>query len=207
MRVLVACEYSARVRDAFRAKGHDAWSCDLRECEGDPSWHIQGDAIECAYDMPWDLMIGHPPCTYLTNAGVQWLYHPDDTHLNFRQRRRHPSYPNRLNDFLDGAKFFNRLKSAPIDRICLENSIPSGVAMMIIGRYTQIVQPWHVGSPFTKGAALWLKNLPMIAATHSRSDYDEITPACHRMPPGPDREKNRSRTDPAIAIAMANSWG
>lgn len=207
MRVLVACEFSARVRDAFRARGHEAWSCDMRECEGDPEWHIQGDAIEAAYGGKWDLMIAHPPCTYLTNAGVRWMYHPDDTHLHFRERRRHPLYPDRLNKMIDAAKFFNKLKDAPIPRICLENSKPMQVAMYMIGNYSQIVQPWMVGSPHTKGAALWLKNLPLLIQAHSKSDYAEIHATCHRMPPGPEREKERSRTDPAIAFAMAEAWG
>lgn len=207
MRVLVACEYSARVRDAFRAKGHDAWSCDMRDCEGDPAWHIKGDAVAAAYDHSWDLMVAHPPCTFLTNSGVQWMYHPEDTHLNFRKRRRHPKYPDRLQQMIDGANFFNKLKNAPIGKICLENSQPMQVAMYLIGRYTQIVQPWMFGSPHTKGAALWLKGLPPLVATHSKVDYEKIHATCHLVPPGPDREKERSRTDPSIAMAMAEAWG
>ena len=207
MRVLVACEYSGRVRDAFRLLGHEAWSCDLRPAESHPEWHIQGDAVEAAYGQHWDLMIAHPYCTFNCNSGVQWLYHPDDTALPRDQRRRHPKYPNRMEDFLEGVAFFNKLKNAPIERICLENSQPHGLAMEHIGRYDQILQPWHVGSPFTKAAVLWLKNLPKIKQTHTRADYEKITAACHMMPPGPDREKERSRTDPAIAAAFAANWG
>lgn len=206
MRILIGCEFSGRVRDAFRARGHDAWSCDLRPCEGDPRWHIQGDVLG-VLNNGWDMMIAHPVCKYLTLAGIRWMYHPDDTHLPWQQRRRHPDYPDRMDDFLKGAAFFNQLKAAPIERICLENSQPHGLAMSHIGRYDQIIQPWMVGSPFTKGAALWLKNLKPLKVTHKKTDFTKITPACHYMSPGPHREKERSRTDPAIAFAMALNWG
>ncbi len=207
MKILVACEYSARVRDEFRKKGHDAWSCDLRECEGDPAFHIVGDAVEAAHSQEWDMLIAHPYCTYNTLAGIRWMYHPEDTHLPAEERRRHPKYPNRMNDFLDGVAFFNKLASAPIKMKCLENSIPHGLAMKHIGRYTQIVQPWMFGEPYTKGAALWLQNLPPLVATHKKSDYEKIIPECHYMSPGPDREKERSRTRPCIAKAFADNWG
>lgn len=206
MRILVACEYSGRVRDAFRAKGHDAWSCDLRECEGDPQWHIQGDVLNIL-DQGWGMMIGHPYCTYNTLAGIRWMYHPEDTHLPASERRRHPQYPDRMNHFLEGAAFFNKLMGAPIPKICLENSQPHGLAMSVIGKYDQIVQPWMFGDPFTKGAALWLKGLPKLVATHKKTDHAEIVAACHFASPGPEREKERSRTYPAIANAMAENWG
>jgi hypothetical protein len=206
MKVLIACEYSARVRDAFRAKGHDAWSCDLRKCEGDPAFHIQGDVLNIL-DQGWDLMIGHPYCTFNTLAGIRWMYHPDDTHLPAEQRRRHPNYPNRMHDFLDGVQFFNALKNAPIPKICLENSSPHGLAMQHLGRYDQIVQPWMFGDPYTKAAALWLKGLPRLVPKFSKSDYPKIHAACHFASPGPEREKERSRTYQAIANAFADQWG
>lgn len=206
MRILIACEYSARVRDAFRRRGHDAWSSDLRPCEGDPQWHLQGDVRE-VLALGWDMMIGHPYCTFNTLAGIRWMYHPDDTALPAVERRRHPAYPNRMEDFLEGVEFFNTLANAPIERICLENSQPHGLAMQHIGRYSQIVQPWMFGDPFTKGAALWLKNLPKLVASHRKSDHSTIEAACHMMPPGPEREKERSRTYPSIAEAMAEQWG
>lgn len=206
MKILVACEYSARVRDAFRARGHDAWSCDLRECEGDPQWHLQCDVMT-VLDHGWDMMIGHPYCTFNTLAGIRWMYHPDDTALQPSERRRHPEYPNRMNDFLDGAAFFNRLMGAPIPLICLENSQPHGLAMSVIGRYTQKVQPWMFGDAFTKGACLWLKGLPKLVATHGKADYENIEAACHNASPGDEREKERSRTYLAIAQAMADQWG
>lgn len=207
MRVLVACEYSGRVRDAFRMMGHEAWSCDLRPADSAPEWHIQGDAVEAAYGQHWDLMIAHPYCTFNCLSGIRWMYHPEDTALPAEQRRRHPAYPNRMVDFLEGVEFFKALRDAPIERIALENSQPHGLAMKHLGRYDQILQPWHVGSPVTKGAALWLKNLPTIRHTHARADYEEIHAACHAMAPGPEREKERSRTDTAIAAAFATQWG
>lgn len=207
MKILVACEYSGRVRDAFQARGHDAWSCDLRQCEGNPMWHIQGDAIEAAYGDHWDMLIAHPYCTFNTLAGIRWMYHPEDTHLPANQRRRHPDYPNRMDDFLEGARFFNALMNAPIAKKCLENSQPHGLAMQHIGRYTQIVQPWMFGEPYTKGAALWLDGMPPLVATHKKSDYPAIIAACHNASPGPEREKERSRTYQSIANAMADQWG
>lgn len=205
MKILVACEYSARVREAFRAKGHDVTSCDLRPTEV-PGKHYQGDVRDILYD-EWDMLIAHPYCTFNTLAGIRWMYHPEDTLLPPEQRRRHPQYPNRMDDFLEGVAFFNTLKNAPIPKICLENSQPHGLAMQHIGKYTQIVQPWMFGDPYTKGAALWLKGLPPLVPVYGKSDYDRISAACHMASPGPDRERERSRTYPAIARAMAEQWG
>lgn len=190
MKILIACEYSGRVREAFKAKGHDVTSCDLRPTEI-PGKHYQGD-VRDILDDDWDMLIGHPYCTFNTLAGIRWMYHPDDTHLPPDERRRHPQYPNRMADFLEGAAFFNTLKNANIPKICLENSQPHGLAMQHIGRYTQIVQPWMFGDPFTKGAALWLKGLPKLVPTHTKADYEKITAACHLASPGPDRERSES---------------
>lgn len=206
MRVLVACEYSGRVSAAFRKMGHVVWSCDLRPSETNSTWHYQGSVLDLL-DEGWDLMIGHPPCTYNTLAGIRWFYHPEDTHLPAEQRRRHPQYPNRMRDFEDGIEFFQKLQNAPIERICLENSKPHGLAIERIGRPSQVVQPWMFGDPYTKGAALWLKNLPLLTPTHRLDDYDEVRAACHTASPGPDRERERSRTYYAIAKAMATQWG
>ena len=205
MRILIACEYSGVVRNAFMAKGHDVISCDLLPSEDDSPYHYQGD-VRDLLGQQWDLLIGHPPCTYNTLAGIRWMYHPDDTHLEASQRRRHPNYPNRMDDFLAGVEFFNLLKSAPIPRICLENSQPHGLAMKHIGRSRQIAQPWMFGEPYTKGAHLWLKNLPLLKPTHSKEDYEKIFAACHHASPGPDRWKERSRTYKGIAEAMATQW-
>lgn len=205
MKILIACEYSARVREAFKARGHDVTSCDLRPTEV-PGKHYQGDVRNILND-GWDAMIAHPYCTYNTLAGIRWMYHPDDTALPPELRRRHPLYPNRMVDFLEGVEFFNTLKNAPIPLIALENSQPHGLAMQHIGRYTQIVQPWMFGDPYTKGAALWLKGFPKLVPTHKKSDYPKIHAACHMASPGPERERERSRTYPAIARAMAEQWG
>lgn len=211
MKILIGCEYSGRVRDAMARRGHTAVSCDLRPSEAPHGWHIQGDLLEVIRTgwESWDMMIAHPYCTFNNLAGIRWMYHPDDTALPASQRRRHPRYPNRMGDMLEGARFFNALKNCDIPKICLENSQPHGLAMQYIGRYDQIVQPWHFGSPFTKAAALWLKGLPPLQHTHKKSDYaeGEIIAACHNMAPGPNRERERSRTDPAIAEAMALTWG
>lgn len=204
MKILVACEYPGIVRDAFQAAGHDATSCDLRPTESIGA-HYQGDVLDII-DGDWDLLIAHPYCTFNTLAGIRWMYHPDDTHLPAAERRRHPSYPDRMDDFLKGVEFFNKLKNCRIPKKCLENSQPHGLAMQHIGRYTQIVQPWMFGSPYTKGAALWLEGLPPLVATHKKSDYDKIIPSCHMMAPGPNREKERSRTNSAIAAAMVRAW-
>jgi hypothetical protein len=112
-----------------------------------------------------------------------------------------------MRDFEEGAEFFNLLKNAPVERICLENSQPHGLAMSRIGRYTQTVQPWMFGEPYTKGACLWLKNLPKLVAKTKKSDFPRIEAACHNASPGPDREKERSRTYAGIAQAFAEQWG
>lgn len=211
MKVLIGCEYSGRVRDAFARRGHTAVSCDLRATEAPHGWHIQGDLLEVVESgwESWDLMIAHPYCTYNNLAGIRWMYHPDDTPLPAVERRRHPRYPNRMEDFMRGVEFFNRLKDCKIPKKALENSMPHGLAMDHIGRYDQIVQPRMFGSPFTKAAALWIEGLPLLEPTHKKSDYTpgEIVAACHNMAPGPNRERERSRTDPAIAEAMAAAWG
>lgn len=206
MRVLIACEYSGRVRDAFARRGHTAVSCDLRRTEAPTGWHVQGD-VRKLLTKRWDLMIAHPYCTFNCLSGIRWMYHPDDTHLAPELRRRHPAYPNRMRDFEEGAALFNALKEADIPRIAIENSQPHGLAMSRIGRYDQVVQPWMFGEPYTKGAYLWLKGLPKLVPSNSKTDYPEIFADCHRMSPGPERERERSRTRPCIAEAMADQWG
>jgi hypothetical protein len=168
MRILVACEYSGRVRDAFAKRGHTAVSCDLRPTESPNGWHVQGDVLRLL-DQRWDMLIGHPYCTYNCLSGIRWMYHPEDTHLPASERRRHPAYPDRMEHFMEGVKFFNELMGAAIPLIALENSQPHGLAMEHIGRYSQIVQPWMFGVPYTKGAALWLKGLPLLVPTHQKS--------------------------------------
>ena len=194
-RVLVACEYSARVRDAFRALGCDAWSCDFEPCEGDPRWHIQGDVIH-VLSQGWDLMVGHPSCTYLTNSGVCWL-HKD---------------PTRWAKLDQGAAFFRALWDAPIKHIALENPVMHKYAKERVGvRQTQTVQPWMFGHMESKATCLWLKNLPPLTPTENvRAPMMQLPKRererLHYLPPSPTRWKERSRTYPGIARAMATQW-
>ncbi len=185
MRVLVACEYSGRVRDAFRALGHDAVSCDLlpTEVEGP---HIQG-RIEEVLDCTWDLMIAHPPCTRLCRSGVRWLHER-----------------NLWAEMREASEFFKLLLNAPIPRIAVENPVIHKYAVEIIGRrQDQIIQPWQFGHGETKATGLWLKNLPKLVSTNVVSGRE---PRIHYMAPGPDRWKERSRTFQGIAEAMAAQW-
>jgi hypothetical protein len=203
MRVLVACEYSGRVRDAFTALGHHAMSCDLLPTDA-PGRHHQGDIFD-VIDDGWDLMIAHPPCTYLTNAGVRWLYSPDKT-------RNEPRWV----DLASGAAFFKRLLDAPIPKIVVENPIPHSYAIALIGRtYDQLVQPWQFGHKANKATCFWLKGLPKLEPTNvvgpmPRDVADEerrVWNAIHLAPPGPNRWKMRSTTFLGIAAAMASQLG
>mgnify|MGYP001076157201 CR=1 FL=1 len=196
MRVLVACEFSGRVREAFRKLGHDAWSCDLLPSEDDSPYHIQGDVLKVLND-GWDLMIAHPPCTYLTNAGVTWLH---------RQ-------PGRWEKMREGAKFFKLLLEADIPLIAVENPIMHKYAVEIIGRrQDQVLQPWMFGHPETKATCLWLKGLPKLVPTNDVKREMLKLPKnkqqrLHYLPPSKDRWKERSRTFQGIADAMAQQWG
>lgn len=185
MRVLIACEYSAAVRDAFRARGFDAWSCDLLPTEGDPRWHIQGDALQVAYGQPWDMLIAHPPCTDLAVSGAR---HFAAKIADGRQGR--------------ALEFVQRLLDAPIPRIALEN--PVSVISSKIRKPDQIIQPWQFGHGETKATCLWLENLPKLVPTDVVAGRDD---RIHKMPPGPNRWKERSRTYRGIAEAFARQWG
>jgi hypothetical protein len=195
VRVLVACEYSGTVRDAFRARGHDAWSCDILPTDADPTWHIQGDAVEVAYGQDWDLMIAHPPCTYLTNSGVTWL-HKD---------------PTRWANLDDAAEFFKRLYDAPIPRKCIENPIMHKYAKERIGgiKQSQVIQPWMFGHTEQKATCLWLQGLPELKPTNNVKEEmmalpDNQRQRLHYLPPSADRWKLRSTTFKGIADAMAD---
>ena len=195
MRVLVACEYSGVVREAFKAKGHDAWSCDILPTDI-LGQHIEGDIKE-VLNQKWDLIIAHPPCTYLTNSGVRWL-HKDTT---------------RWASLNDGAEFFKLFLSADCPRICIENPIPHKYALERIGKkYSQIVQPWMFGHMEQKATCLWLKGLPLLTPTDNVKDEMLNLPASvrqriHYLPPSKDRAKLRSKTFQGIANAMADTWG
>ena len=184
MKVLIACEFSGIVRDAFAKLGHDVLSCDLLPTEK-PGKHYQGDVMEILNEK-WDLMIAHPPCTYLCNSGVRWLY----------------SQPGRWLKMEDARKFFMLLYTANIPKICVENPIPHRHAKL--PSYTQIIQPYMFGHGETKATCLWLKNLPLLMPTN---EVKGRKARVHYEPPGIDRWKNRSRTYTGIAKAMAEQWG
>lgn len=204
MKVLIACEFSGIVRDAFIAKGHDAVSCDLLPTER-PGPHIQGDVLEVLGD-GWDLMIAHPPCTYLSYASTRsW----NDV--------------GRCKKRLEALEFFRRLWESPIDKICIEN--PQGCASPTIAKYSQIVQPWYFGEAYYKTTCLWLKNLPLLihieheTLFEKRTHIDKPEPVyvCEKtgknvhweeaMGGGKDRAKNRAKFWLGIADAMATQWG
>lgn len=181
MKVLVACEYSATVREAFAAKGHEAVSCDLLPTEI-PGPHYEGNVLDILYDK-WDLMIAHPPCTHLAVSGARW----------FKEKQAEQK---------EALDFVRYLLSAPIDKIALEN--PISIISSKIRKPDQIIQPWMFGHGETKATCLWLKGLPLLQATDV---VDGREARVHKMPPSPDRWKERSRTFKGIAQAMADQWG
>lgn len=204
MKWLVGMEYSGKIRSRLRLAGHDAWSiCDIPS-EDDSPYHIVGNVLDHLND-GWDAGIFHPTCTFFNLAGIQWMYHPEDTPLPAEHRRRHPKYPNRMNDFLAQVATFKALQECAIPIKCIENSQPHGLAMEHVGRYTQLVQPWMFGSRFKKGAALWLYGLKPLVSTEIVPEYFRIA-ACHNASPGPLRWKERSRTDDCIADQMVAQW-
>lgn len=199
LRVLVACEYSGTVRDAFIRLGHDAVSCDLLNTDS-PGPHYQGDVFDIIDD-EWDLMIAHPPCTYLTNAGVRHLH---DSTASKNGKRTAVYGSSRWAAMHEGATFFKRLALANIPMIAIENPVPHKYAKNIIGPYTQIIHPWQFGHGETKATCLWLKGLPLLGPTNVVSGREG---RMHKLPPSKDRWKLRSLTYQGIADAMANQWG
>jgi len=196
VKVLVACEYSGTVRDAFIRGGHEAWSCDLLPTDA-PGPHIQGDVVPMLAQ-GWDLMIAHPPCTYMTNSGVTWLH----------------KQPERWAKLEDAARFFRALWDAPISRIAIENPIMHKYAKQQIGglNQAQVVQPWMFGHMEQKATCLWLKNLPPLRQTKNVRAEMKLLPdnqrqRLHYLPPSADRWKLRSATYAGIAAAMAEQWG
>ena len=195
MRVLIACEYSGTVRRAFAGLGHDAWSCDLLPADDRSPNHIQSDVLPIAGQGDWDLMIAHPPCTYLSVSGLHW-------------NKRTPGRPERTEAALD---FVRQLLAAPIPKIALEN--PVSCISSRIRKPDQIVQPWHFGDDASKKTCLWLKSLPLLRETN-RLQGDAMTRRANQTPsgqnklgPSPDRWKLRSISYPGIAAAMAEQWG
>lgn len=192
MRILIACEFSGRVRDAFARRGHDAWSCDLLPSET-AGQHIQGDVRERFTWTHWDLIIAFPPCTHLAVSGARWFKDKGDLQ------------PQAIQFFLDCA-------NAPAARVAVEN--PVSIMSRLYRKPDQIIQPWQFGHGETKATCLWLKGLPLLQPTHcERPDLfakpapNERIARVWREPPSADRQKNRSRTYEGIAEAMAEQWG
>jgi site-specific DNA-cytosine methylase len=181
LRVLVACEYSGTVRDAFIRAGHDAMSCDLLPTEKEGPHH-QGD-VRDVLAQGWDLMICHPPCTHLAVSGARW-------------------FKDKLTEQAEALDFVRLLLSAPIPRIALEN--PVSIISSKVRKPDQVIQPWQFGHGETKATCLWLKGLPKLQVTNIVEGREA---RIHKMPPGPDRWKERSRTYAGIAEAMASQWG
>jgi len=193
MKVLVACEYSGRVRNALRERGHNAYSCDLLPAEdGETIFHIQ-DSLEHVLGKRfavWDMIIAHPPCTYLCNSGVRWLH----------------TEPGRCEKMVEAAEFFRWILELPIDRIAVENPVMHGYAREIVGRGPDFtVQPWQFGDPAKKRTCFWTKGLPPLKPTSDMTAANARAD-CHLASPGPDRWKERSRTYPGLAKAMAEQW-
>ena len=202
MRVLIACEFSAVVREAFRARGHDAWSCDLLPSE-QPGQHIQGDVLTVGKSQSWDLIISHSPCRFLSLSGVRWLYQ-HGRRWN-KDGSENPIDAERWSCMVRDAKLFRSIGELPCERIARENSEMHSYALKIVGRKEdQIIQPWQFGHGETKASYYWLKNLPPLTPTKI---VEGRTARVHREAPSPDRWKNRSRTLQGIANAMAEQWG
>ena len=231
LNVLVACEESQRVCSEFRRLGHNAFSCDLLKCSGGhPEWHFNQDVLkiikdgggklqngdEYYIDGEWDIMIAHPPCTFLAVSGARWFYHPDDKDLPMEKRRPHPKFPNRAQDREDGAAFFMALANAPIKHIAVEN--PIGIMNTRYRKPDQVVQPYYFGDEASKSTCLWLKNLPPLEKTNvvGTGEWVELSSG-KRLPKWysdalvnaktPEERRNlRSKTFPGFAKAMAEQW-
>ena len=195
-RVLVACEFSGVVRDAFAARGWDAWSCDLLASEK-PGNHYQGDVRDMLSEK-WDMLIGHPPCTYLANSGARWLFEK----------------PGRWELLDQSCAFFCELMNAPIKHVAIENPWPHKWGMERIGRKPDCkIQPWEHGHEQKKTTCLWLRGLPILLPSKivGPPPKDPLEAkrweSVWREPPGENQAKNRSRTFPGIAAAMAKQWG
>ena len=217
MRVLVACEESQATALAFRGLGHEAYSCDLLPCSGGhPEWHLRCSVFDVLGD-GWDLMVAHPPCTFLAGSGVQWLSHPDDRGLPFGLRRAHPYYPERRKDMESSLEFVIRVYESGVPRVAIEN--PVGLLNTLWRKPDQVVQPWMFGDEATKTTCLWLKNLPLLRHTghvgrgertvfssgksHPKWYADALAVA--RTPE--ERRTLRSKTFPGMAAAFADQWG
>jgi len=218
MKILIACEESQEVCKAFRELGFEAYSCDLQECSGGhPEWHINGDAIAEAYSGKYDMMIAHPPCTFLAVSGARWCYHPEDSKLPFEERRPHPKFPNRVKDKEEALEFFIKLLKAPIRYIAVEN--PVGIVSTRYKKPNQTIHPWMFGEEASKATCLWLKNLPILTPTKIVGKGERIYLSSGKSLPkwyndalvnsksAEERRSLRSKTFIGIATAMAKQWG
>ena len=231
LNVLVACEESPRVCSEFRRLGHNAYSCDLLKCSGGhPEWHFHQDVLEVIknrggkletgdelyIDGEWDIMIAHPPCTFLAVSGAKWYYHPDDKDLPLNQRRPHPRFPNRAQDRQEAIEFFLKLAHADIKHIAIEN--PVGIMNSKFRKPDQIVQPYHFGDSASKKTCLWLKNLPPLEYTDvvDPGEFIEFesgrrlakwySDGLTKTKTAEERRTWRSKTFPGFAKAIAEQW-
>ena len=231
MNVLVACEESQAVTKELRALGHNAFSCDLLPCSGGhPEWHFNMDVFKVIDQKGgilqngkkvkikgnWDLMIAHPPCTFLAVSGARWYYHPEDNKLPFEERRSHPKFPNRAIDREEALEFFIKLLEAPIDKIAVEN--PVGIVSTRYKKPNQTVHPWMFGDEASKATCLWLKNLPLLEPTKIVGKGERVVLSSGKSLPkwysdaltqsktSAERRTMRSKTFEGLARAMAEQW-
>jgi hypothetical protein len=231
LNILIACEESQAVTTQLRLLGHNAFSCDLLPCSGNhPEWHFNMDVFKVIRNKggilqngkkmilkkKWDMMIAHPPCTYLAVSGAQWYYHPEDKNLPLSQRRPHPKYPDRAKHREKAIKFFLALANAPIEKIAIEN--PIGIISSRWRKPDQIVQPFMFGDEARKTTCFWLKNLPKLTATNVVGEGERIyfksgksqpkwySDAFVKAKTHEERRTMRSKTFPGMAKAMAEQW-
>ena len=216
--ILVGCEESQAITIALRKLGHEAFSCDLLPCSGGhPEWHIQGDIFVAIASRKWDMLIAHPPCTFLTSSAVQWLSHPEDRNLAWEDRRPHPKYPNRRADMLASVEFVKALYNCEIPLVAIEN--PVGLLSTRFRKPDQIIQPYQFGDEATKGTCFWLKGLPKLAHTKlvGKGEFVNfksgkrmqkwMADALAVAKTDAERRTLRSKTFKGIADAIAQQWG
>ncbi len=197
--IIVGCEFSGSIRNAFRELGFNAWSCDILECDDSSQFHYQMDIFEAIKKQDWDLAIFHPPCTYMAVSGARWMYNKDGS-INEERKKNQD----------EALNFVIKLMDAPIRHIAIEN--PISVISSRIRKPDQVVQPWWFGCPAFKATCLWLKDLPLLIPTNKLTppakgtqEYKDWS-AIHRAPPSKDRAKIRSKTFPGLAQAMAQQY-
>jgi len=231
MRILVACEESQAITKELRKLGHDAYSCDLLPCSGGhPEWHFQEDVFKIIENHggilqngeenistdQWEMMIAHPPCTFLAVSGARWYYHPEDKDMPVQNRRPHPKFPNRVNDRDEALEFFIKLNEAPIEKIAVEN--PVGIVNTKYKKPNQTVPPWMFGDEASKVTCLWLKNLPKLEPTKIVGKGERVILSSGKSLPkwysdaltqaksAAERRTLRSKTFEGMAKAMAEQW-